>query len=141
MPTDEENTAAAALAKARSERDLQDVKTAFSGRLTAKMEEKGLNQTALADRAAAFMANGQFDRTMLSRALSVKRLPTPLHINAIAKALGVTPEYLLTPTESKRARRSFHFEELPDGRIEVDIHRTFDRETGIKIMTLVGGAK
>lgn len=140
MPTDEEKSASMALNKAREHRDEQEIKEAFGARLSAKMEEKGYKDQDLADRAKEFIVGATFDRSMVSRYRHGK-LPTPLRLRAMANALGVAPEYLLTPVEAKKARRTFHFEATDDGRIYIQIDQYFSDEIGKKIMALVMGAK
>lgn len=65
------------------------------------MVDRGWHQSELARRAATHMPNRKFGRDNISKYLAGVTLPSPLHLNAMAKALGMPPEELL-PTKNGR---------------------------------------
>lgn len=67
----------------------------FSRRIQSILIDRGWNQSELARRSAKFMPDGSFGRDNISKYVKGPTLPTPLHLNAMAKALGVEPELLL----------------------------------------------
>ena len=70
------------------------VPTDFARRLATLRVAKGWNQSELARQAALFMPDKKFNRDNISKYEKFTR-PTPLHLNAIARALGVKPEELM----------------------------------------------
>lgn len=77
-----------------SERDL--VKSDFAKRLGRLLADKGWNQSDLARAAEKHLPKGEtFRRDSVSTYLKKTALPRPMALNAIAKALGVTPDDLL----------------------------------------------
>lgn len=78
----------------QKERDLQ--KAEFARRLERHMNDKGWTQAELARAASQYIPKGEeFRRDNVSVYLNKLALPRPKQLNAIAKALGVTPDDLL----------------------------------------------
>lgn len=94
-----------------AEDDNKSVSRIFAKRLQAAMLERGWNQSEIARRAAQFMPDKKFGRDNISKYINEFTLPTPIYLNAIAKALGKAPEDLM-PTQRGR-RLSTDMDDTP----------------------------
>lgn len=123
----------------------------FSKRLQAAMLEKGWSQSDLARNAALHMWDKSFGRDSVSRYKLGKHAPTPLHLMALAKALGKKPEDLLpgyTPDmaippqyDFAKDARPFSMEAREEGDVWLRINTNVPMETAMKILQLISEAK
>lgn len=98
----------------------------FGRRIAQLINEKGWNNSELATRASRHMSNGKvIGRDAISRYVNGVSVPTPLHLEALAHALGATPSLLL-PRAHNQARN----EPPPPPDAEPDVLRTSERSDG-----------
>lgn len=131
---------------ANGDLNAENIKAEFARRLQAAMIEKGWNQSELARRASALLPKpekGQkrgadIGRDSVSHYMRGKMLPLPLYLEAISKALGVSPADLMparTPTAAPTG--PFEMKGLPDGRVYLRVSRTVRQEAAMKIMAIL----
>jgi transcriptional regulator with XRE-family HTH domain len=124
-----------------SEKRIPDeVKLAFAHRLERLMVERGWNQSELARRASLFMPHGKkMGRDNISNYCRGDVLPGPVHLNAIAKALGVRNEELLPArnvdfgvTVERQAGRA-EMKETSNGNVHIFIDKEVPMSVALRV--------
>lgn len=114
----------------------------FARRLTAARVEKGWNQSELARRAAAHMHNKKFNRDNVSKYES-GTLPRPVHLNALAKALGMKADELLPSTgrlltdDMTDTTPDLTFRTVGEGMAWLRINQRLPVDAAMKIITIL----
>lgn len=114
----------------------------FASRLQHHMTRKGWNQSETARQAALHMPDKKFGRDNVSNYVRGLVMPGPLHLEALAKALGVKPDDLLPHREAPNAEQSVSpvtMTESGDGRVWLRINQTTDYKTALKVLSLLKG--
>ena len=109
----------------------------FGRRLQRELIRKQWNQSDLARAAKKFVPD--IERYNISHWVRGQHMPTPVNLDAIAKALGVDPSVLM-PRDPilNGGPPPFKVEFLPGGeRVNIDLHRTITVETFYKITDLL----
>lgn len=117
------------------------VKIDFAKRLERAMNRKGWNQSELGRQAHMHSVKGnRVGRDDISNYVRAKNLPSPLKLEALAKALGVETTDLLptrgVPSASDRAP-AMDVRDMGDGNVWLRINQAVDRQTGLKIMNIL----
>jgi transcriptional regulator with XRE-family HTH domain len=106
------------------------------------MVEKGWNQSELARRAEMQCNGKRLGRDNVSVYIRGKVLPGPLHLSALAKALGLKPADLLptrgTP-EAGESSPSMDVRDMGDGRAWLRINQAIDWDVALKILEMLKG--
>lgn len=100
------------------------VKREFAKRLQNAITARGWNQSELSRNAAKHMPDGKFGRDNVSNYVRGRVLPGPPHLNALAKALKVTPDDLLPSRYTKS---------VDDDNPPVDIKETEDGRAWLRV--------
>jgi transcriptional regulator with XRE-family HTH domain len=118
------------------------VRSEFAHRLTAERLRKGWNQSDLARAAALHIADKRFGRDLVSSYERGRMLPGALHLNALAKALGVDPSTLIPPNivNSPTQVPPLSMQDMGDGTMWLRINQRIDFTTGLEIMRLLKAA-
>lgn len=118
------------------------IKRDFAKRLQDAMFAKGWNQAELARRASAHTKGKRFGRDNVSNYMRARALPGPLHLAAMAKALGVKPDDLL-PTRGVSSADSdkppFAVQTLEDGNVWLRVNQSVPPDVALKVMALLQG--
>jgi transcriptional regulator with XRE-family HTH domain len=116
------------------------VRVEFARRLQAAMLEKGWNQSELARQASLFVHGGRFGRDNISMYVRGLSLPTPAHLNAVAKALGKSPDDLL-PTRGVQSARNVNppleMRQAGEDRVWISINQVVDFQTALKLLQVL----
>jgi transcriptional regulator with XRE-family HTH domain len=113
----------------------------FAKRLNEAMLAAGFNQSDLARQASLHMANGRsFHRDNVSKYLRGKSAPSPLYLDAMAKALGKAPTDLWP--EAKNMERTendptFRIEDKGDGMAYLKIDQPVSWKAAIEIARIL----
>lgn len=115
----------------------------FSRKLQAAMVARGWNQSDLARQAAIHMPDKKFGRDNVSKYLKGTTTPLPLHLNALSKALGMSPEDLLPDRGRILAidmedNPSLAMRAAGEGTVFLRINQTVPTPTALKIVELLG---
>jgi transcriptional regulator with XRE-family HTH domain len=120
-----------------------DVRAAFARRLLNARVKKGLNQSELA-RAAA-IHSGTFGRDSISKYEKGLHLPTPIQLDALAKALNVPPSELLPQNpgiaEVMEPGMRPAFRTIDDDTMWLRVNQAVPRELGMKIIAMLEGGE
>jgi transcriptional regulator with XRE-family HTH domain len=126
-------------------RSPQEAKREFARRLQAARLEKGFNQSELARRAAKYMVDKKFGRDLIGPYERALKLPSPVHLSALARALGKTPQELLpyqgVPGSEVNRVVPMDLQDIGDGKAWIRINEQVPWETAIKIIELVRATK
>lgn len=126
-----------------SDDDLPSVKREFGRRLQAIRLEKGWNQAELARAAAKHVHDGKFGRDMIGPYERAERLPSPVHLSALARALGKTPGDLLPyqgvpgGLESRQTQVAADMKDAGEGQAWIKIHKKVPWAIAVQIMNLL----
>jgi len=108
----------------------------FGRRLQRELVRKQWNQSDLARAAKKFVPD--IERYNISHWVRGQHMPTPVNLDAIARALGVEPTTLIPQgAVNGGAPSPFSLMTQPDGRVELHINRTVSMETAMKIAALL----
>lgn len=120
------------------------LKRHLAKRLQAVMLEKGWNQSEVARRAAKFMPDKTFGRDNVSKYLMLGKsgaLPTPIHLNALAKALGLRPDDLMPTDRAKLLtepmEQGVSIQQVDEDTMHIRLNQRFPVGIGRKIAALV----
>lgn len=125
------------------------VKMEFARRLQRAIVEKGWTQSELARRASKFMPKefgnkeeGGMIRDNISKYIRAKALPSSIHLNALAKALGTKSEELLPSrgVDSNTDAIAFDMRDIGEGKVWLRINQSVPMTVAIKIATLLNDA-
>jgi transcriptional regulator with XRE-family HTH domain len=94
------------------------VETEFADALRIAMHAKGCNADELARRVAVHMPQRSFDFAEIKSYLAGRRLPMPGELDALARALGVTPDFLLPGGDE---RSMIELVDLGDGYVQLKL--------------------
>jgi transcriptional regulator with XRE-family HTH domain len=112
----------------------------FAKRLLDARVKKGWNQSETARNAALHMPDKKFGRDNVSKYEMGKHLPTPLQLNALAKALGVAPDALVPGNpgiaDVMEPGMKPAFRTIDDDTVWVRINAQFPRKRGLEIFRL-----
>lgn len=116
---------------------LNDVKMEFARRLQRAMIRMRYNQSELARRANHFAPEDRFIRDTISKYMRGKELPGPTRLEAIAKALDLSPAELLPAAPSMQTE--FELKDLgrSDGQMLLSFKQYVSYDTAMKIMQLL----
>lgn len=123
---------------------VEEVKAEFARRLNAFMVRKGWNQSELARRAEGYSPGKRFGRDNVSVYIRGMVLPGPLHLNALAQALGVEPSDLLPTRGVPQAgdkNPTFDMRDLGDGRVWLRVNQAIEWDVAMEIMKLLKDRK
>lgn len=114
----------------------------FGRRLMKAIIDKGWNQSDLARAAEKHMPEGQkFGRHLVSNWCKGRNMPSPLNLNAMAKALGVDARDLIPDADATfvgdDAPPPVDMKMAPNGkaRLKIDIETDFDK--AVRIMAIL----
>jgi transcriptional regulator with XRE-family HTH domain len=105
--------------------------------------EKGWNQSELARQAAMHMRDRKFNRDLVSSYCRGQSLPTPVHLLAMAKALGVEPKDIVSVRNYPDAEDSsppWDLRNLGDGTAWLAINMAVPLPQALKIIELIEGS-
>lgn len=125
----------------KSERDL--TRAEFARRLAKHMDDKSWNQSDMARAAERYLPKGEsFRRDSISTYLNQLAVPRPKHLNAIAKALGVTPEDLL-PGVSTAEKLPYSMRPVSDepGMAYLTVDMKISTNTALAVLGLINQSK
>jgi len=118
----------------------QVVLAEFGNKLQQLLVEKNWNQSDLARAARKFMPDKKFTRDNVSRYVRGLSFPLPLRLNALAKALGVSPEDLrpkgIPGAGMKNPPREYR--QLEGGMAWLTINQAVPDELALKILSMLG---
>lgn len=122
-----------------------EIRREFARRVTAARMDKGFNQAELARAAAKYMADGKFGRDLIGLYERALRLPSPMHLSAMARALGKDTQELM-PYQGVPGGQDNRFvpvdvKDMGDGQAWVRINEQVPWDVALKVMELVRGAK
>lgn len=113
----------------------------FARRLLAERVKKGWNQSELARAAAIHMPDRKFGRDNVSKYEKGSTPPTPLHLNALAKALSVPSDSLLSNVpgiaEAMEVGAKPAFRTLDDSTVHLRINQVVERSKALKIIAML----
>lgn len=112
----------------------------FSNRLSAALAKKNWTQSDLAREAAKHSSDKKFGRDLVSGYVRGKYMPHPLHLEAIAKALGMEKEILLPAANIARKGEPNPPQDLRalgDGRASLRINQIVDMNVALKVLKLL----
>ncbi|ORE89955.1 hypothetical protein ATO13_23821 [Stappia sp. 22II-S9-Z10] len=114
----------------------------FAKRLNEAMVSKGWSQSDLARQASRFLADGKtFHRDNISKYVRAISAPGPVHLSAMARALGMQPNDLLSDTNvpSIQSSQSIVVQGDVDGEglAWLKIDRPVSWETAMEVMRLL----
>ena len=117
------------------------VKIEFARRLQAAITAKGWRQSDLARHALQQLPKGRaFGRDSVSLYIRGRSLPGPLHLDAMAKALGVKPEDLM-PTRGVPSagenNPALNMQDLGDGHVWLRVNQAVPWDAALEIMNLI----
>jgi transcriptional regulator with XRE-family HTH domain len=110
--------------------------TDFADALRIAMDEKACNARELARRAAVHMPQRSFDVAEIESFLGGRTLPMPGELDALAHALGVTPDFLL-PGGNERS--VIELTDLCDGYVKLKLSLRVPITAARVVRTLLGG--
>ncbi len=118
----------------------------FGRKLFRLMVDKQWNQSDLDRAAAKYMPNKKFGRDNVSGYVRGLRLPSPVRLHALARALDVPTDVLLPVREvpgyieeddEEIIASGASLKTVADGRVNVKINELVDFDTAMKIMALL----
>ena len=107
------------------------------------INEKGWNQSELARQAAPHMKSHKFNRDLISSYCRGRSLPTPVHLHAMAKALGVVPQDILplrSYPEIDGDNPPWDLKNLGDGTAWLKINQNVPLALALKIVDMIQGS-
>lgn len=108
----------------------------FGRRLQRELVRKQWNQSDLARAAKKFVPD--IERYNISHWVRGQHMPTPVNLDAIARALGVEPTTLIPQGAINGGAPSpFSLVTRPDGRAELHINRTVSMDAAMKIAAIL----
>ncbi len=120
----------------------QQIKNDFADRLAGFILKKGWNQSETARYAALHMPSKQFNRDNVSNYVTAKHTPTPVHLRALCKALGVEPIDLFPSGSAPPkgdATPPLDLKDLGDGTMFVRINKRLPTAKALQILNVVMG--
>lgn len=121
--------------------DVNDLKRDFARRLHSARIEKGWNQADLARAAAKYMADKKFGRDLVGPYERAERLPSPVHLSAMARALGKEPRELLpyqgVPGSEINRSTAVDVKDVGEGRAWIRINKQVPWDVAMQIMRLL----
>lgn len=108
----------------------------FAQRLARHMDAKGWSQSDLARQAALHMGDGEFRRDSVSVYLKAAALPRTAQLNALAAALGVSPDELLPGNRHERAIMPLSMRTLKDNPHRAYLHVDMEVPTRIALSVM-----
>ena len=126
-----------------SDMPVDAVRREFARRLQKAMIEKGWTQSELARAAAPHAPDKRRIRDNISKYIRGKVLPGPLHLAALAKALGMKPGDLLPsrPTAGGADASPFDIRETSDGNVWLRVNQAVPWDIALEIGRLLKGGK
>lgn len=133
---------------ANSQFDANAIRGEFARRLQDAMIKKGWNQSDLARFSGHHLpkptpgqkrGNNGIRRDLISRYICGVMLPSPVNLEALAKALNVEPGDLM-PAVVPGVRNDpvpFELRALPDGRMFLRVAQPVSQQTALKILDLL----
>jgi transcriptional regulator with XRE-family HTH domain len=122
-----------------------EAKREFARRLQEARVAKGFNQSELARAAAKFMADKKFGRDLIGPYERGLKLPSPAHLNAMARALGKIPQELLpfqgVPGAETNRIVAMDVQDVGEGKAWIRINEQVPWEVALKIMEMVHARK
>lgn len=123
----------------------KEVREAFAVRLLNARIRKGWNQSELARAAAIHMPEGKFGRDNVSKYEKGAHLPTPVQLNALAKALSVPAAELLPQNpgvgEAMEPGMRPAFRTIDDDTLWLRVNQAVPRDLGLKIVKMLEEGK
>lgn len=120
---------------------IDDVKRDFAQRLYRARIDKGWNQAELARAAAKFMADKKFGRDLIGPYERAERLPSPVHLAAMARALGKEPKELMVhqgvPGSDNRSATPVDVKDVGDGQAWIKINKQVPWDIALQVMKLM----
>ena len=115
------------------------IRLAFATNLKRAMIQKGWTQSELARRAAPYAPDKRMIRDNISKYMRGKVLPGPLHLQALAKALGVSPDDLLPirPGGAVVDHPTFSVQQMADGNVWLRINQAVPMVLALKIAAIL----
>ena len=114
----------------------------FAKRLQNAMLERGWHQSELARQATKHMADGKFGRDNVSNYVRGKTMPSPIHLNALAKALGKKPDDLLPARAYASAQDSsppLDVKDLGEGKAWLRVSQAVEWPVALKVLAILKG--
>ena len=116
------------------------IKREIAKRLQAAILEKGWNQSELARQAALHMPDNAFGRDNVSAYVRGLSIPGPLHLEAMAKALGVKPSDIV-PSKAMPSvdndNPTMDVRDAGEGHAWLRINKSVPWPVAVKIMDLM----
>jgi transcriptional regulator with XRE-family HTH domain len=118
----------------------RDIKLDFGRRLQSELIKRGWNQSELARQAALHTPDSKFGRDLISGYIRGRILPSPVHMQALAKALGKTPDELLPlPSGQMETASPIQTTDLGNNRVALQIKQVVDWSIALQILQLLKG--
>lgn len=123
--------------------DIASVQREFGRRLQAARLEKGWNQAELARAASKHMHDGKFGRDLIGPYERAERLPSPVHLSSLARALGKMANELLpyqgVPGSggSRQAQTGADMKDAGDGDAWIKIHKKVPWAIAVQVMNIL----
>lgn len=108
----------------------------FAQHLARHMDAKGWSQADLARQAALHMGDGEFRRDNVSVYLKAAALPRPKQLNALAAALGVSPDELMPGGRLEREILPISMRTLKDNPKRAYLHVDMEVPTRIALSVM-----
>lgn len=117
------------------------IKREFGQRLRRLLVQKGMSQTAVARAAAQYTPDKQFGRDLISSYISGRYVPSPINLEALARALDVRAEELL-PQANNLPRRGettppLDIRVLGDNRASLRVNQIVSLNVALKVAQLI----
>jgi transcriptional regulator with XRE-family HTH domain len=113
----------------------------FARRLQTAMTDRGWNQSELARQAAKHMPDKQFGRDSISNYVRAVVKPTPMQLQAIAKALGKEPRDLFPAgmplVDEPRSMSAVDVRDAGNNMAWLKINQAVDWATAMQILKLL----
>jgi transcriptional regulator with XRE-family HTH domain len=110
--------------------------TDFAAALRIAMHAKGCSARELARRVAVHMPQRSFDFAEIESYLAGRTLPMPGELDALARSLGVTPDFLLPGGDE---RSVIELTDRGDGYVKLKLSSRVPITKALLVRTLLGG--
>ncbi len=118
----------------------EQIRAEFARRVQAAMIRKGWNQSETARQAALHIPDKRFGRDLVSGYVRGRILPSPVHLNALCRALGTTPEEIMPSgglPSAGEVSSPLKMEDIGEGRVLLQVNQVVDMGTALKILHLL----
>lgn len=117
------------------------IKREFGQRLHRLLVQKSMSQTDLARAAAKFTSDKRFGRDLISSYVNGRYVPSPVNLEAMAKALGVSAEDIL-PMANNLPRRGettppLDFRIIGEDRASLRVNQVVSLACALKVAQLI----